>query len=187
MSPQDFDVTYSNTKKLYDLYDLYCISSTYRLKKKKITYRPSHFSDQKDKQTFIFGGPYLTLKPISLGRMRTPVREAFSYGIRHRIRHIHCDSMKYKGIPHWITMNMRYPVPYPVWKCLPYGSTHPPYCLLAYMYVVTYLYYTSFTFQKRKEEQKKKDNKDSEKEKTGTNKEKDDTESENKQVKWCDK
>ena len=28
-------------------------------------------------------------------------------------------------IAHWITMNM----PYPVWKCLPYGSTHPPYWL----------------------------------------------------------
>ena len=28
-------------------------------------------------------------------------------------------------IAHWITMNMPYPVPYPVWKCLPYGSTHP--------------------------------------------------------------
>ena len=35
-----------------------------------------------------------------LGRMRTPVREAFSYGIRHRIRHIHCDSMKHKVILH---------------------------------------------------------------------------------------
>ena len=54
------------------------------------------------------------------------------------------------------------------------------------MYKVTYLYYTSFTFQKRKEEQKKKDNKDSEKEKTGMNKEKDESESENKQVKRCD-
>ena len=30
-------------------------------------------------------------------------------------------------IAHWITMNMPYPVPYPVWKCLPYGSTHPLY------------------------------------------------------------
>ena len=28
-------------------------------------------------------------------------------------------------IAHWITMNMPYPVPYPIWKCLPYGSTHP--------------------------------------------------------------
>ena len=58
-----------------------------------------------------------------IGRMRTPVREAFSYGIRHGIRHIHCDSMKYDIMLHWITMNM----PYSVWKCLPYGSTHPPY------------------------------------------------------------
>ena len=31
-------------------------------------------------------------------------------------------------IAHWITMNMPYPVPYPVWKCLPYGSTHPLSC-----------------------------------------------------------
>ena len=62
---------------------------------------------------------------LILGRMRTPVREAFSYGIRHGIGHIHCDSMKHKVILHWITMNMPYPVPYPVWKCLPYGSTHP--------------------------------------------------------------
>ena len=59
----------------------------------------------------------------TLGRMRTPVREAFSYGIRHGIRHINCDSMKHKVILHWITMNM----PYSVWKCLLYGSTHPPY------------------------------------------------------------
>ena len=67
------------------------------------------------------------LKKLLLERMRTPVREAFSYGIRHRIRHIHCDSMKHKVILHWITMNMPYAVPYPVWKRLPYGSTHPPY------------------------------------------------------------
>ena len=53
-----------------------------------------------------------------LGRMRTPVREAFSYGIRH----IHCDSMKRKVILHWITMNMLFPLPYSVWKCLPYGE-----------------------------------------------------------------
>ena len=46
--------------------------------------------------------------------------------IRHGIRHIQCDSMKHKVILHWITMNMPYSVPYPVWKCLPYGSTHPP-------------------------------------------------------------
>ena len=64
---------------------------------------------------------------LTLGRMRTPVRKAFSYGIRHGIRHIHCDSMKYDLMLHWITMNMPYPVPYPVWKWLPYGSTHPPY------------------------------------------------------------
>ena len=67
---------------------------------------------------------------LILGRMRTPVREAFSYGIRQGIRHIRCDSMKYDLMLHWITMNMPYPVPYPVWKCLPYGSTHPPYYLL---------------------------------------------------------
>ena len=46
-----------------------------------------------------------------IGRMRTPVREAFSCGIRHGIRHIHCDSMKYDLMLHWITMNMPYPVP----------------------------------------------------------------------------
>ena len=71
-------------------------------------------------------------KPVTIdtkGRMRTPVRDPFSYGIRHGIRHIHCDSMKYDLMLHWITMNrpMPYPVPHPVWKCLPYGSTHPPY------------------------------------------------------------
>ena len=32
---------------------------------------------------------------LIIGRMRTPAREAFSYGIQHGIRHIHCDSMKY--------------------------------------------------------------------------------------------
>ena len=44
----------------------------------------------------------------TLGRMCTPVREAFSYGIQHGIRHIHCDSMKYDLMFHWITMNMPY-------------------------------------------------------------------------------
>ena len=58
----------------------------------------------------------------TLGRMRAPVREAFSYGILRGILHIHYDSMKYDLMLQWITMNM----PYPVWKCLPYGSTHPP-------------------------------------------------------------
>ena len=62
----------------------------------------------------------------SIGRMRTPVREAFSYWVRHEIRHTHCDSMKHKVILHWITMNMPYPVPYLVRKCLPYGTTHRP-------------------------------------------------------------
>ena len=33
-----------------------------------------------------------------IGRMHTPVREAFSYGIRHEIRYIHCDSMSYDQI-----------------------------------------------------------------------------------------
>ena len=61
--------------------------------------------------------------------MRPPVRKVFSYGIRHGIRHIHCDSMKYDLMLHWITMNMPYTVPYPVWKCLPYGSVHSPYYL----------------------------------------------------------
>ena len=32
-------------------------------------------------------------------------------------------------VAHWITMNMPYPVPYPVWKCSSYGSTHPLYYL----------------------------------------------------------
>ena len=32
-------------------------------------------------------------------------------------------------IAHWITMNMPYHMPYPVWKCLPYRSTHPLYCV----------------------------------------------------------
>ena len=69
---------------------------------------------------------YVRVQKDIVGRMRTPVREAFSYGIRHGIRHIHCNSMKYDLILHWITMNMPYPVPYPVWKCLLYRSTHPP-------------------------------------------------------------
>ena len=34
----------------------------------------------------------------TLERMRTPVREAESYGIRHVIRHVHCDSMSYDQI-----------------------------------------------------------------------------------------
>ena len=69
--------------------------------------------------------------------MHTPVRESFSYGIRH----IHCDSMKYDLMLHWITMNMPYPVPYPVWKCLPYGSTHPPYYLNYSRLVNNLVYY----------------------------------------------
>ena len=32
-------------------------------------------------------------------------------------------------IAYWISMNMPYDTPYPVWKCLPYGSTHPLYRL----------------------------------------------------------
>ena len=71
----------------------------------------------------------------AVSRMKMPpVREhassLISYGIRHGIRHIHCDSMKYDLMLHWITMNMPHPVPYPVWKCLPYGSTHPPYYVI---------------------------------------------------------
>ena len=69
--------------------------------------------------------------PYAVCRMKYAVREhassLFSYGIRHGIQHIHCDSMKYDLMLHWITMNIPYPVPYPVWKCLPYGSTNPPY------------------------------------------------------------
>ena len=42
---------------------------------------------------FYFRKGYLDI--LGRPRMRTPVREAFSYGIRHGIRHIHCDSMKY--------------------------------------------------------------------------------------------
>ena len=38
------------------------------------------------------------LGPQIIERMRAPVREAFSYGIRHWIRHIHCDSMNYDQI-----------------------------------------------------------------------------------------
>ena len=56
---------------------------------------------------------------VLIGRVRTPVRDPFSYGIWHGVRHIHCDSMKYDLMLHWITMNRPYPVPYPVWKCLP--------------------------------------------------------------------
>ena len=35
-----------------------------------------------------------------IGRMRTPIWEAFSYGIGHGIRHVHCDSVKHKVILH---------------------------------------------------------------------------------------
>ena len=48
---------------------------------------------------YIRAQPYDGLSNI-IGRMRTPVREAFSYGIRHGTRHIHCDSMKHKVILH---------------------------------------------------------------------------------------
>ena len=43
-------------------------------------------------------GPALLNLWTLLERMRAPVREAFSYGIRHWIRHIHCDSMSYDQI-----------------------------------------------------------------------------------------
>ena len=46
-----------------------------------------------------------------LGRMRTPVREAFSYGIRHVIRHVHCDSINYDQI-----RVKPYPVSYRVYR-----------------------------------------------------------------------
>ena len=39
-----------------------------------------------------------------LGSMHTSVRDPFSYGIRHGIPHIHCDSMKYDLMLHWITI-----------------------------------------------------------------------------------
>ena len=69
----------------------------------------------------------LTLKCIRgvrldpLGRMRTG---GISYGIWHGIRHF--IVIQWSMTLFWITMNMPYAVPYPVWKCLPYGSTHPP-------------------------------------------------------------
>ena len=77
--------------------------------------------------------PYASLNhnEYAVSRVKMPpVREyassLFSYGIRQGIRHNHCNSMKYDLMLHWITMNMPYPEPYPVWKCSPYGSTHPP-------------------------------------------------------------
>ena len=46
-------------------------------------------------------------KKKTLGRMRTPVREAFSYGIWHGIRHIHCNSMSIRSyIPYENALKM---------------------------------------------------------------------------------
>ena len=61
--------------------------------------------------------------------MRAPVREAFSYGIRHWIRHIHCDSMSYDQIrvKPWETINriiLRIPQ-YGVWysaECMQWNA-----------------------------------------------------------------
>ena len=74
-----------------------------------------------------------------IGRMHTPVLEAFSYGIRH----IHCDSMKHKVILHWITMN----VPYPIWKWIPYRGTHPPYSLWPCSDHPSFIDFSWFNFQ----------------------------------------
>ena len=66
------------------------------------------FDDMGITQLITFGVHLCLGHEEILGRMRTPVREAFSYGTRH----IHCDSMKHKVILHWITMNMPCPVLY---------------------------------------------------------------------------
>ena len=49
--------------------------------------------------------------------MRTAVREAFSYGIRHVIRHVHCDSMSYDQI-----RVEPYPVSYRVYQNMAYDT-----------------------------------------------------------------
>ena len=59
---------------------------------------------------------------LSVGRMRTPVREAFSYLIRHVIRHVHCDSMSYDQI-----RVKPYPVSYRVWRMI-LGRMHELKC-----------------------------------------------------------
>ena len=72
---------------------------------------------------------------LKSGRLATPVREAFSYGIRYFI-----------VIPWSMTLclniesqqNMRYPV----WKCLTYWSLQPP-----YWFMVTPLYTEAEVFR----------------------------------------
>ena len=43
------------------------------------------------------------------------------------LKHARWITYEHIVILHWITMNMPYAVPSPVWKCLRYGSTHLPY------------------------------------------------------------
>ena len=49
-------------------------------------------------------------------------------------------------IAHWITMNMPYHMPYPVWKCLPYRNTHPLYHVTTYWLRVLCAWARHFTF-----------------------------------------
>ena len=53
-----------------------------------------------------------------IGRLRTPVRCAFSYGIRHVFIVIQW------AVTH-SSVNHNGNVPYPVWKCMQYGSLQP--------------------------------------------------------------
>ena len=64
-----------------------------------------------------------TIEPVLIElieRMRTSVQEAFSYGIQH-------TSLWFNEVWPYASLNHNEIMPYPVWKCVPYRSTHPPY------------------------------------------------------------
>ena len=64
--------------------------------------------------------PKLTFWNGTLERLWTPLRQTFSYGIRHIFIVIHWK-MSHSSL------NNNENMPYPVWKSLPYGSSQPPY------------------------------------------------------------
>ena len=66
-----------------------------------------------------------------LGRLRTPVPEAFSYGITAYFIVIQWSIRSYSIETQWN-------IPYPVWKCLTNGSPQPPYFWLSFFNLILF-------------------------------------------------
>ena len=65
--------------------------------------------------------PRLVWLCATIERLWTPIRQTFAYGIGHIFIVIHW-TMSHSSL------NNNENMPYPVWKCLLYGSLQPPYC-----------------------------------------------------------